>query len=264
MQGSAESDNPKEPLKTEPKPTPEARTATTPNQPAICKCGRITAQPHYIVFDAVWGRLTHVQRRGISGVFCRSCADRTAIRASIITWLAGWWTWPNGPKETVKALLSNLRGGRKPPERNAKLLIRQSRAFRARGEMELAHNAAEQALMFAATPAGRGQPSSVPQCPSCPHLEKQMGKTRMGRHRSGSTPRLNHRGRQHDGDSFSAHVIDRHDEKPIDAGERRVSADWVSPSKKITEEVVGRAFSIAIETASLRTGPGSNISSSRC
>ncbi|MBY0509823.1 MAG: DnaJ domain-containing protein [Rhodospirillaceae bacterium] len=126
--------------------------ANTGEQPAVCKCGKVTAQPRYIIFDLVWGRITKVQRRGLSGIYCRSCADRTAVRASLITWLAGWWALPHGPKETVKALITNVRGGRKPADRNARLLMRQSRAFKARGEMELARNAAEQAISFAATP----------------------------------------------------------------------------------------------------------------
>ena len=143
--------------KSKPKPEPEQKPkpTTAPNQPAICKCGRVTAQPRYIIFDLVWGRINRIQRSNISGVFCRSCADRNAIRATFITWLAGWWAWPDGPKETVKALLSNIRGGQKPPERNARLLMQQSKAFRARGEMELARNAAEQALIFASTPTLR-------------------------------------------------------------------------------------------------------------
>ncbi len=140
----------------EPKPR-----AAAGDQPAVCRCGKVTAQPRYVIFDLVWGRLNKVQRRGVSGIFCRSCADRTAVRASLVTWLAGWRAWPNGPKETVKALLNNIRGGRKPADRNARLLMRQARAFRARGEMELARNAAEQAIGFAATPSLRHEVDSL-------------------------------------------------------------------------------------------------------
>ena len=140
---------------------PEAMAASAVEQPAICKCGKVTAQPRYVIFDLVWGRLNKVQRRGISGVYCRSCADRTAVRASLLTWLAGWWAWPNGPKETVKALINNIRGGRKPPERNARLLMRQARALKARGEMELSRSAAEQAIAFAATPLLRREVDSL-------------------------------------------------------------------------------------------------------
>ena len=140
------------------------RTSTSTRiaeQPITCKCGKITAQPRYIIFDLVWGRLNKLQRRGVTGIYCRSCADRTAIRSSLITWIAGWWAWPNGPKETVKALLNNIRGGRKPPDRNARLLIRQARAFKSRGEMELARSAAEQAITFAATPQLRHEVDSL-------------------------------------------------------------------------------------------------------
>lgn len=130
--------------------SPSSSTARpSVEEPALCKCGKVTAQPRYVVFDQVWGRLKRVQKRTISGIYCRSCADRAALRASLITWLAGWWAWPSGPRETVKALVNNIRGGRKPAERNARLLLRQARAFRARGETELARSAAEQALVFA-------------------------------------------------------------------------------------------------------------------
>ncbi|MCB2108228.1 MAG: hypothetical protein KDE14_11025, partial [Rhodobacteraceae bacterium] len=92
------------------------------------------------------------QRKGIAGVYCRTCADKTAIKASMISWLAGWWAIPDGPRETVKAIVSNMRGGRRPAERNARLLLRQAKAFKARSEMELARACAEQALSFASNP----------------------------------------------------------------------------------------------------------------
>ncbi|TAL00999.1 MAG: hypothetical protein EPO08_11790 [Rhodospirillaceae bacterium] len=120
--------------------------------PVTCRCGQVTAQPRFVIFDMVWGRFRRVHRRSLSGVYCRSCADRTAIRASLVTWLAGWWAWPDGPRETVRALLTNFRGGRKPADRNARLLMRQARAFQNRGDMELARNAAEQARQFARNP----------------------------------------------------------------------------------------------------------------
>lgn len=144
-----------------------ARSATDPakpnigEQPATCACGKITAQPRYVVFDMVWGRVNKLHRRGLAAVYCRTCGDRAAIKASMVTWLAGWWSWPNGPRETVKALLNNVRGGRKPPERNARLLIRQSRAFRARGDMQLARACAEQAIQFATNAALRREVDSL-------------------------------------------------------------------------------------------------------
>jgi curved DNA-binding protein CbpA len=145
----------------EPPRTERAPDGAAVEQAAVCKCGTVTAQPRYIVFDMVLGRLSKVQRRGLGGVYCRVCADRTAVRASLITWLAGWWALPDGQRETVKAILSNMRGGRRSIERNARLLIRQARAFRARGEMELARGCAEQALSFAANPGLRREVDSL-------------------------------------------------------------------------------------------------------
>ena len=120
--------------------------------PVACRCGQVTAQPRFVIYDMVWGRMRRVHRRSLSGVYCRSCADRTAIRASLVTWLAGWWAWPDGPRETIRALLNNMRGGRKPVDRNTRLLMRQARAFQKRGDMDLARSAAEQARQFARNP----------------------------------------------------------------------------------------------------------------
>jgi hypothetical protein len=132
--------------KAPPQDPPQPATA---EQPATCQCGKITAQPRYIIFDMLMGQITKLNRKGLGGVYCRTCADKAAIKASLITWLAGWWAWPNGPKETIKAIISNMRGGRRPPERNAKLLIKQARAFKARNDMQLARACAEQALHYA-------------------------------------------------------------------------------------------------------------------
>ncbi len=130
-------------------PPQEPPSPVSGEQPASCQCGKVTAQPRYIIFDMLMGQVTKLNRKGLAGVYCRTCADKAAIKASLITWLAGWWAWPNGPKETIKAIISNMRGGRKPPERNAKLLIKQARAFKARNDMQLARACAEQALQFA-------------------------------------------------------------------------------------------------------------------
>jgi len=138
---------------------PQQRTAAPeppaadPNAPVVCRCGQVTAQPRFIIFDMVWGRLRRVHRRSLSGIYCRTCADRTAVRASMLTWLAGWWAWPDGPRETVRALLNNFRGGRKPIDRNTRLLLRQAKAFQRRNDLDLARSAAQQALQFARTPA---------------------------------------------------------------------------------------------------------------
>ncbi|MGZ6228474.1 MAG: DnaJ domain-containing protein [Candidatus Binataceae bacterium] len=250
---------------------PTAGPQTTIEPPAVCRCGKITAQPRYLIFEQVWGRLNKVQRQGLSGVYCRSCADRTAVRASLVTWLAGWWAWPDGPRETVKALLNNIRGGRKPPERNARLLMRQARAFRGRGEMELARNAAEQALGFAATPALRREVDqlllSLSAHPARPlknrwadpgwaatvqvlPLALVVAALSMAVTMSGP-PSL-------DGVKSQIASVVRAAKKPIEFAKGLLpGAVAPQPAPGAASNAVGRVYSIATETTALRTGPGS-------
>jgi hypothetical protein len=112
------------------------------------RCGRISGQPRYVRFYQVKSCLLSTRRRVVRGIFCRDCADRTAIRVSTITWLCGWWS-PSGPFHTLKALWRNLRGGDMPVADNLWVLLHQARAFLVRGELELARALAEQAKAFA-------------------------------------------------------------------------------------------------------------------
>jgi hypothetical protein len=221
------------------------------------------------VFDQVLGRFNKVQRHGISGVFCRSCADRTAVRASLVTWLAGWWAWPDGPRETVRALLNNIRGGRKPPERNARLLMRQARAFRGRGEMELARNAAEQALGFAATPALRrevdqlllslsahparplknrwSEPGWAPMVQVLP-LALLIAGASMAATMSG-LPSLN-------GMKTMIAAVIQSAKKPLESAKSLLPGAPPSAPPTKAANSIGRVYSIASSTTALRTGPG--------
>jgi curved DNA-binding protein CbpA len=235
------------------KPKPAAaRTAAGADEPVLCRCGKITAQPRYVVFDLVWGRLGKVQKRAVAGIFCRSCADRAAVKASLLTWLAGWWAWPNGPKETVKALVSNIRGGRKPADRNARLLLRQARAFQARGEADLARSAAEQALGFAKATSLRGEveqflaplggaaraikdrwakPGWAPMAQVLPLAVLVAGVSTFLAY---STP------------------------VPLTEMARSLVERLASPPET-TADVVGRVYSVTKEGAAVRTGPGANF-----
>ena len=247
---------------------PHARADSSIEQPAVCKCGKVTAQPRYIVFDLVWGRLKTVQRRGIAGIFCRSCADRTAVRASLITWLAGWWAWPEGPRATVRALLNNMRGGRKPADRNARLLMRQARAFRGRGEMELARNAAEQALTFATTAVLRREVdhllSSLSGHPARPlknrwsdpgwaptvqilPLALIIAALSMSVTMSGLSPFRTAKN--------AAVAAVRWLEKPM-APRTSESPGPPSPPSQTSKAAVGRVFSVTADNTAVRTGPG--------
>jgi len=118
-------------------------------QPLTCsRCGQITAQPRYILFQHVKSFLWSCSRGTVRGIFCRACADRTAILASTTSWILGWWGFA-GPYWTVRALWNNLRGGEKPPTDNLWVLLHQARAFLGRGDRVVARALAEQALEFA-------------------------------------------------------------------------------------------------------------------
>ncbi|MHB1206276.1 MAG: DnaJ domain-containing protein [Rhodospirillaceae bacterium] len=263
----AEKNEDKTPRAEKPQPG-ESVWQSVVEQPVVCKCGKVTAQPRYIVFDLVWGRLTSVQRKGIAGVFCRTCADRTAVRASLLTWVAGWWAWPDGPRATVRALLNNIRGGRKPADRNARLLMRQARAFRGRGEMELARNAAEQALSFATTASLRrevdhllGSLSSYPARPlknrwaepgwapmvQVMPLALMVAALSMSVTMSGFSP-------IHAAKTGYASVVQFVERSLPRFGS--ANTDPAPPSTDVRANPVGRVYSIAVDSTAVRTGPG--------
>lgn len=247
---------------------PEAKRAAQPKsgpngasveEPALCRCGKITAQPRYVVFDLVWGRLKKVQKRTVAGVFCRSCADRAAVRASLLTWVAGWWAWPNGPKETVKALINNIRGGRKPADRNARLLLRQARAFRARGEMELARSAGEQALSFAKATNLRGEVEQF----LAPLSTSMGGAARAIKDRwakPGWAPMVQALPLALIAAGLSTFAVIS-TPAPLTAMARDLYAKLTAPASgpaREQEYVVGRVYSVTKEGAAVRTGPGAS------
>ncbi len=118
-------------------------------EPLSCsRCGKITAQPRYVIFHKVKSFLLSTQRNAVHGIFCRDCADRTAIFASTATWMLGWWGI-KGPYWTLRALWRNLRGGEMPAADNLWVLLHQARAFLARGDNDIARSLAEQAQGFA-------------------------------------------------------------------------------------------------------------------
>jgi hypothetical protein len=127
---------------------------------ACSRCGRITAQPRYIVFQQVRSYFLTSRRSAIEGIFCRDCADRTAIQASSVTWRCGWWS-PIGPFLSIFALLVNLLGGMKPRADNARLLLHQANAFLRRGDRDVARSLALQARPYAREPAYANQIASL-------------------------------------------------------------------------------------------------------
>ncbi|MGE5504596.1 MAG: DnaJ domain-containing protein [Actinomycetota bacterium] len=120
-----------------------------PAAPYCCTaCGKVTAQPRFVAMHTVTSYLVWAKTARVEGIFCRDCADRAAVRASTRTWLQGWWS-PPGLLLTPIALLRNLFGGSIPKRQNARLLIRQARAFLAMGQPEIARSLAGQAADFA-------------------------------------------------------------------------------------------------------------------
>ncbi|MBF0327037.1 DnaJ domain-containing protein [Magnetospirillum moscoviense] len=120
-----------------------------PATPFACSaCGKITVQPRYVIFHQVKSYLVWAKRTREEGIFCRDCADRIAARNSTVSWLLGWWSFP-GLILTPIALVRNLFGGTKPKDQNARMLIRQARAFLALDEIDLARALTEQASRFA-------------------------------------------------------------------------------------------------------------------
>ena len=116
-----------------------------PGEALTCwRCGKVTAQPRYIVFRRVAARLYAARTLSVAGVFCRRCADRTAVRASTASWIGGWWA-PTGPWRTLSALMVNLAGGRRPRAENLRVLLHQARVFLAWGDSEVALSLAQQA-----------------------------------------------------------------------------------------------------------------------
>jgi len=120
-----------------------------PSSPFACsRCGKVTAQPRYVIFHQVKSYLVWSRWIRDEGIFCRDCADIAAARASTQTWAWGWWS-PMGLVLTPIALFRNLFGGTKPRHQNARLLIRQARAFLDLEETDLARGLTDQAARFA-------------------------------------------------------------------------------------------------------------------
>ncbi len=120
-----------------------------PATPFACSiCGKITAQPRHIIFHRIRSYVVWARRSRVEGIFCRDCADRAAVQASTATWAWGFWS-PPGLLLAPLALIRNLFGGTKPRDQNARLLIRQARAFLALDDVEIARALADQAAQFA-------------------------------------------------------------------------------------------------------------------
>jgi hypothetical protein len=130
-------------------------------EPLECsRCGKVTAQPRYIVFHRAKSSLWRARRSTIRGIFCRDCADRTVIAASTLTWLQGWWSL-DGPVRSIAALWANMRGGDRPRPENLRVILHQARAFLALGEPDIAWSLAGQAEAFADSTGDRARIAAI-------------------------------------------------------------------------------------------------------
>lgn len=119
-------------------------------EPIVCSCcGKVTAQPRYAIFFTVKSFLLMTLRSPVQGIFCRACAEKKAYRASAVTWVLGWWGFPWGPIYSVHAIITNMLGGKRPPEVNARLVAYQAWCFATVGKMDVARAVAMDAADLA-------------------------------------------------------------------------------------------------------------------
>ncbi|MEA1937739.1 MAG: DnaJ domain-containing protein [Pseudomonadota bacterium] len=121
--------------------------------PAPCaSCGCVTPDVKFASYTMVIGLGLTTLKKPIEGLWCRRCSDLRALKASIITWILGWWSIPMGPIHTVRALVCNMRGGMALDQENAILLGKQAAAFVACGKLDAARRALAQALVMTDDP----------------------------------------------------------------------------------------------------------------
>ncbi|MBX9804593.1 MAG: J domain-containing protein [Alphaproteobacteria bacterium] len=110
-------------------------------------CGAISAQPRYLIFYVVRSFLTFSEQQRVEGTFCLKCASIVSLKASITTWLFGWWgQFPWGVFKSLQSLFTNLLGGIRPPHLNAILLAHHAAYFKQVGNLKLAKAIVKDAL----------------------------------------------------------------------------------------------------------------------
>ncbi|MCE9685797.1 J domain-containing protein [Shewanella sp. AS16] len=125
-------------------------SSETPPELIMCSvCGKVTAQPRYAIFYEVKSFIFMTTRTPIQGIFCSSCAEKKALRATVVTWLLGWWGIPWGFIYSFQAICANLLGGERPHNINARLAAHQARIFAMLGKIDMARAIAIDALDLA-------------------------------------------------------------------------------------------------------------------
>src|SRR5437762_9777212 len=120
------------------------------NEPIVCSvCGKITAQPRYVMFLEVKSYVIGTSRTSSQGIFCSDCAAKESIRATFTTWVLGWWCLPFGPIYAGHAVFRNTFGGIKPRDINVRIAAHQAWYFASARQLDLAGAIAADALKLA-------------------------------------------------------------------------------------------------------------------
>ncbi len=127
---------------------PDANQSRTQRlDPLRCHvCGKIAAQPRYLVFWRVFSLIIVTSRSPIQGLFCAGCAKREAMRSTLITAFVGWWGVPWGPIWTIGNGFTNANGGQGDETKDEALIWYNALAFLQSGQVPLAFALAERLI----------------------------------------------------------------------------------------------------------------------
>jgi DnaJ domain len=126
-------------------PAPLARDHKEEVEPICCsRCGKITAQPRSLVFYRVVSLILVTMRHPVQGIFCSACAHRTALYASFVSAVVGWWGFPWGPIWTIGSIFNNASGGKNSSAVEEKLIWYNALAFLSKGKLAISYALAQQ------------------------------------------------------------------------------------------------------------------------
>jgi hypothetical protein len=110
----------------------------------ICNQGVTGSSPVAGTIRYVVSIVLSTTRQPIQGVFCAACARKSALKASLISAVVGWWGFPFGPIYTIRDIFQNAAGGYEPPGSRDHLLWTNTLAFLGKGNNDLAYGLARQ------------------------------------------------------------------------------------------------------------------------
>ncbi|EIL88256.1 heat shock protein DnaJ-like protein [Rhodanobacter fulvus Jip2] len=129
--------------------SPSASRRAAPDPIRCSVCNKVSAQPRYVIFYRVYSFIVMTRREAIQGIYCSTCAEKECLKATAFTWALAWWGFPWGPIYGLQAIFTNLTGGKRPADINARVPAHQAWYFAAAGQMDVARAVAEQALALA-------------------------------------------------------------------------------------------------------------------